>query len=112
MCELCPLSTGDLVHAVKGASGLQLLSGAPPLLCHKVAASIHLIDPMTMRGYDVSSVEFWRTPIAPCCTRKHLTEFVVLNVEDVEAPSMGTPARHHLAGRQKMRLSDIEVARV
>jgi len=48
----------------------------------------------------------------PVCTRAHLTEFIVLNVEPVQMAEAGTPARHNLPGRGKMTLADIEVARV
>jgi len=41
-----------------------------------------------------------------------MTEFVVLYVVEVEAPERGTRAKHHLAGRGKMKLADVEVARV
>merc|ERR1719316_1529388 len=50
-------------------------------------------------------------PFEPAATRSQMTEFVVLNVEEVDLPEAGTRAKHHLAGRGKMRLADIEVAR-
>jgi nonsense-mediated mRNA decay protein 3 len=40
-----------------------------------------------------------------------MTEFVVLLVEEVEARDLGSKPKHHLAGRGRMKLADVEVAR-
>jgi len=108
--ELCPVCTDDLVAIPKGYS--QLLNACPPLMiCHKMSTSVHLVDPLTLRGADIPAYEYWKMPFEPAATRSQMTEFVVLNVEEVDLPEVGTRAKHHLAGRGKMRLADIEVAR-
>lgn len=111
-CELCPVCVDDVVHVQPGKNAY--LSGAPPLmLCHKISNAVRLVDPMTLRSYDIPAPEYWKHPLdMPVCTRSHLTEFIVLNVETVGAIEAGTPARHNLPGRGKMTLADIEVARV
>eukprot|EP00928_Gymnodinium_smaydae_P049670 TRINITY_DN3335_c0_g1_i2.p1 TRINITY_DN3335_c0_g1~~TRINITY_DN3335_c0_g1_i2.p1 ORF type:complete len:514 (-),score=123.98 TRINITY_DN3335_c0_g1_i2:299-1840(-) len=111
MATLCPICVDDVVFVPKGHSAA--LSGAAPLmLCHKVSNAIRLLDPLTMRGYDIPANEYWKRPLDPVLSRQHFTEFIVLSIEPVEAPEAGTPAKHNLAGRQKMQLADIEVARV
>jgi len=108
--ELCPVCTDDLVAIPKGHSDL-LNSAAPLMICHKMSTSVHLIDPLTLRGADIPAYEYWKKPFYPAATRGQCTEFVVLNVEEVETPETGTKAKHHLAGRGKMRLADVEIAR-
>lgn len=108
--ELCPVCTDDLVVIPKGHS--QLLNACPPLvICHKMSTSVHLLDPLTLRGADIPAYEYWKKPLEPVATRSQMTEFVVLNVEDVESLEAGSKPKHHLAGRGKMKLADIEVAR-
>lgn len=108
--ELCPVCTDDLVVIPKGFSDL-LNSAAPIMICHKMSTTVHLVDPLTLRGCDIPSYEYWKKPFESAATRSQMTEFTVLNVEDVESPEVGTRAKHHLAGRAKMRLADIEIAR-
>merc|ERR1719162_1506166 len=81
------------------------------MVCHKMSTSVHLIDPLTLRGCDIPAYEYWKMPFQSAATREQCTEFIVLNVEEVERPEAGTRAKHHLAGRGKMKLADIEVAR-
>ncbi|CAE8643579.1 unnamed protein product, partial [Polarella glacialis] len=84
--DLCPICVDDVVHIPKfHSSGL---SGAAPLMiCHKVAQAVRLVDPLTLRNYDIPGAEYWKRPIDnPVCSRQHLTEFVVLNIEPVDAP--------------------------
>eukprot|EP00747_Dinoflagellata_sp_TGD_P163207 gnl/TRDRNA2_/TRDRNA2_181637_c0_seq1.p1 gnl/TRDRNA2_/TRDRNA2_181637_c0~~gnl/TRDRNA2_/TRDRNA2_181637_c0_seq1.p1 ORF type:complete len:533 (-),score=124.40 gnl/TRDRNA2_/TRDRNA2_181637_c0_seq1:284-1882(-) len=112
--ELCSVCVDDIVHVPTGH--LQLLNSAAPLmLCYKVSTTVHLVDPLTCQGVDIPSTEYWSKPVYSVCNRKHLTEFVVLNVELVDrgevAGPAGTAPKHHLAGRGKFLLADIEVAK-
>jgi nonsense-mediated mRNA decay protein 3 len=108
--ELCPVCTDDLVVIPKGHSDL-LSASSPLMICHKMSTSVHLLDPLTLRGCDLPAYEYWKRPLEPAATRSQMTEFVVLNVEEVKLPETGTRAKHHLAGRGKMKLADIEIAR-
>lgn len=110
LCDLCPICVDDVVHVPKGHSNK--LSGAAPLmLCHKVTNAVRLVDPTTLRSYEVPVEEYWKRPLSTVCRREHLQEFIVLNVEPVELTEAGTPAKHNLPGRGKMSLADVEVAR-
>mmetsp|Transcript_57640 Transcript_57640/g.100875 ORF Transcript_57640/g.100875 Transcript_57640/m.100875 type:complete len:525 (+) Transcript_57640:78-1652(+) len=108
--DLCTVCMDDLVYVPRGHS--QLLNAASPaMLCHKVSTAVHLLDPLTKRGCDLPAYEFWKKPLEAVAERSQMTEFIVLNVEPVDAPEAGSRAKHHLAGREKMQLADIEVAR-
>eukprot|EP00416_Gambierdiscus_australes_P020854 CAMPEP_0171078714 /NCGR_PEP_ID=MMETSP0766_2-20121228/14804_1 /TAXON_ID=439317 /ORGANISM="Gambierdiscus australes, Strain CAWD 149" /LENGTH=367 /DNA_ID=CAMNT_0011535859 /DNA_START=33 /DNA_END=1133 /DNA_ORIENTATION=+ len=111
LCELCPICVDDVVHVPKGHSAH--LNGAPSLmLCSKVSNFIRFVDPTTTRCYDLPTNEYWKRPFgASICTRSHLTEFVILNVEPVEVPEAGTPAKNRGGPRKKLELADVEVAR-
>jgi len=108
--ELCPVCTDDLVAIPKGWSDL-LNSASPIMICHKMSTAVHLIDPLTLRGCDIPAYEYWKKPFDSAACREQCTEFIVLNVEEVETPEMGTRPKHHLAGRNKMKLADVEIAR-
>merc|ERR1719433_660951 len=112
LCEICPVCVDDVIHVPRGHASS--LSGAAPLmLCHKVTNSLRLVDPLTMRCYDIPTSEYFKRPFdASVATRAHLTEFMVINIEPVELPEAGTPAKHNLAYRGRMKLADVEVAKV
>lgn len=110
MCELCTICVDDVVHVPKGHCSA--LNGAPPLmLCHKVTNAVRLVDPVTLRSFDIPTPEYWKRPLDSVCRRDHLTEYVVLNVDPVDRTEAGSTARHNLPGRGKMSLADVEVAR-
>jgi len=113
LCELCPVVVDDLVYIPKGVSSH--LSGAASLmLCHKVSNAIRLVDPQTLRGYDVPPDAYFKRPFTTVCSRAHMTEYMVLNVELLEEKEKqtATPAKHHVPGRGKYAVGDVEVARV
>lgn len=111
MCDLCSLCVDDLVYIPPNARND--FGGVPPLMvCYKVSSTIHLVDPTTLKGYDIPSIEYFKKPLESVCQRQHLTEYVVLDVTKIDAPPpAGTPARHNIGGRHKMALADIEIAR-
>jgi len=111
MCDLCTLCVDDLIYIPPNAR--EAFGGVAALMvCYKVSTTIHLVDPTTLKGYDIPSIEYFKKPLESVCQRHHLTEYVVLNVEKIDAPPpAGTPAKHNIAGRHKMALAEIEVAR-
>jgi len=82
------------------------------MLCHKVSTAIRLVDPLTLRAYDVPPPEYFKRPFPVVCSRNNLTEYMVLNVELCENTSTATPARHHVPGKGKLAVGDVEVMRV
>eukprot|EP00922_Rhytidocystis_sp_ex-Travisia-forbesii_P025147 GHVS01036938.1.p1 GENE.GHVS01036938.1~~GHVS01036938.1.p1 ORF type:complete len:588 (+),score=76.19 GHVS01036938.1:110-1873(+) len=78
---LCPLCKDDLVYLPPKVSNV--FGGAGPfLLVTKVSTVIHLMDPTTLRRLEVSAEKFWKNPFDSVLQRSHLSEFVVLDVED------------------------------
>jgi len=110
-CDICPICADDLVFVPRGHSAL--LSGADPLmLCQRVTNSIRLISPLTLRVHNIPTPEYWKRPLDPVCTRAHLTEFIVLNVELLkqETPAE-TSQPSQRGGRSRFALADVEIAR-
>lgn len=68
-------------------------------ICTRVGNSLHLVDPSTLQGCDVTTPVYWRTSFDPIATVTDLVEFTVLDVE----PSGPT--------RGKFVLADAQVAR-
>jgi len=109
-CELCPVCPDDLVYVPKEHA--RQLSGASQLmLCYKVSTAIRLMDPITMRSFDIAPEHYFKRPVKSISTRQHMTEFIVLNIELVEEAKLGTPQNRNV-GSRKHALADIEVARV
>jgi nonsense-mediated mRNA decay protein 3 len=111
LCDLCSLCVDDLIYVP--AAARNDFGGVPPLMiCYKISSTIHLVDPSTLKGYDIPSIEYFKRPLESVCQRQHLTEYTVLDVTKIDAPPpAGTPARHNIGGRHKMALAEIEVAR-
>lgn len=109
--EICSVCKDDLVYVPKEVTALH--GGVPSLmLCHRVTAGIHLVDSPTQKGMDICSAEYWRRPFQSVCNRRHLTEFIVLDVELCDEDVELTQSKHFSGGRNKFQLADIELARV
>lgn len=86
------------------------------MLVNKVSTVISLVDPNTLQGCDVVNSKYWENPFTSVLTRRHLTEFVVLDVEDIHKESVidNNPGRIKLSGntRKKFRLCQVELAKL
>ncbi len=79
-CEMCPVCKDDLVYLPSHVR--TKLGGFPSVaLVTKVTTAVHLVDPVTGRTAQVQGTEYWKYPFETVGSRKHLTEFTVLNVE-------------------------------
>eukprot|EP00922_Rhytidocystis_sp_ex-Travisia-forbesii_P025146 GHVS01036936.1.p1 GENE.GHVS01036936.1~~GHVS01036936.1.p1 ORF type:complete len:624 (+),score=76.49 GHVS01036936.1:77-1873(+) len=89
---LCPLCRDDLVYLSPKISSI--FGGVGPfLLVTKVSTVIHLIDPATLRRLEVSAEKYWKNVFDSILQRSHLSEFVVLDVEEpVHLPKRTTAA--------------------
>mmetsp|Transcript_101332 Transcript_101332/g.291975 ORF Transcript_101332/g.291975 Transcript_101332/m.291975 type:complete len:528 (-) Transcript_101332:163-1746(-) len=111
LCELCLVCSDDIVYVPKGHSS-RLNGAAPLLLCYKVSNAIRLVDPLTLRSWDVPPPDYFKRPFQTVCHRAHLTEFMVLNVEVLPDQQAAAAFRHHVPGRGKYAVGDVEVVRV
>jgi len=81
--EICPICKDDVV-CLDPKLAASLGGVSPLLLCYRVTANIHLIDPITLKLVEVSGGSYWHKPIPVLLSSKQLIEFVVLDVETPE----------------------------
>lgn len=122
--DIAPICRDDLVFLPKKITAAN--GGLPQLsLVQKVTTSISLLDNATLNGCDVANVKFWEEPFKAVLSRKHLTEFVVLDYEDQD--TVGDHQRSQLGDslveqesvnkkrfgpRRKLKLCEVEILRV
>ena len=69
---------------------------------------VHVVDIKTMRTHEIASPKYWEHQFNPICSRERLTEFIVLNISDVDFDVETSRA----AARNRFRLVQVEIARV
>uniref|UniRef100_A0A7S0RDD9 60S ribosomal export protein NMD3 n=1 Tax=Pyramimonas obovata TaxID=1411642 RepID=A0A7S0RDD9_9CHLO len=74
-------------------------SFGPIVVCTHITNTVHLLDPLTLRVVNVDCNAYYRQPYTAIMSAKHLTEYVVLDTEDV-GPTNG-----------RWKLTDVQVAR-
>ena len=79
--DICPVCKDDLVYLPREVrtkyGGLSEV-----VLCTKVSTTVHLFDPATGKSVQVPTVEYWKSPFESIANRKHLTEWMVMNVDE------------------------------
>ena len=79
--ELAPVCREDLVFLPPKLQ--RELGGASPIaLVTKVATLIQLLDPINRKSYTLDDNSYWSHGFKAICTRKQLSEFVILNVDE------------------------------
>ena len=79
--EIAPICKGDLVITSKEVSG-----SADLMVVTKLSSSVHLLSPMTLHKVELNSQKVFSTtnkPLTTLLTAKHLTTFVVLDINPV-----------------------------
>ena len=56
----------------------------PMVVVYKISKFIHIIDIHTMQTYEVDPVTYWKNPFKALLGRERLTEFIVLDIENVD----------------------------
>ena len=77
------------------------------MLVYKVTTFVHLVDIHTMRTLELDGPTYYKHQFTPVCSRERLTEFVVINIEDVEFHVDTTRA----AAKNKFKMVRLELAR-
>ena len=81
--ELAPVCRDDLVMLPKATS--KLMGGIGPLvLVYKISKFIHIVDITTMQTFEVDQVNYWKSPFKALLGRERLTEFVIMDIENVD----------------------------
>lgn len=110
--ELCPVCRDDLIRLdakqAQDAGGLGRI-----LVCSKVAAGVHLIDPSTCRTWSLCGNEYWKHGFQPVCQRDRLQKFYVLDVEPVrdETRRKVKPRATKRTALKRWQLCEAEVCR-
>jgi len=108
LVEIAPVCRHDLV--VLSRRLCASLGGVNPLmLCTKVAAAIHLIDPLTLKIVEITPAMYWRDPFAAAMGQGQLVEYVVIDVE-ADSRSQGDYNRK-TAYSEKVVLAEVTLAR-
>ncbi|XP_055381246.1 60S ribosomal export protein NMD3 [Condylostylus longicornis] len=99
--EIPPLSKDSLVCLDKTQQ--RQFGGISPLcLIHRVAKTIHLIDPLTAQIAEVSGINYNRSPFEAICNPNRLTEYTVMDIEIIFDkdrkffPGQGTISNKHV----------------
>jgi nonsense-mediated mRNA decay protein 3 len=104
--EIAPICRDDLVILTPKLQAL--LGGIGPLiLVYKVTTSLHIVDVHTMRTHEIDATCYYKHEFKSLCSRERMTEFIVLNIEDVDFDVSTSRA----AARNKFRMVQVEVAR-
>ena len=84
------------------------LGGIGPLcLVYKVTTSVHLVDVHTMRTFELDGPAYYKNEYTTICNRERLSEFIVVNIEDVDFNVDTTRA----AAKNKFKMVRLELAR-
>lgn len=104
--ELAPICRDDLV--ILPPKIQKALGGIGPLiLVYKMTTCVHVVDIKTMRTHEIASPKYWENPFMPICSRERLSEFIVINIEDVDFDVSTSRA----AARNKFRMVRVELMR-
>ncbi|EQC42670.1 hypothetical protein SDRG_00397 [Saprolegnia diclina VS20] len=102
VAEIAPLCKDDLVILEKR---MAQQCGMSVAVVSRVTTQIHLLDPRTCRRSEVTSDKYWKHPFQALDTGASMVEFIVLDVEPLDAAPKETQDSADL-------LAVIEVARV
>lgn len=79
----------------------------PMVIVYKISKFIHILDIHTMQTYEVDQVTYWTNPFKAMLGRERLTEFVVLDIENIDTNMNDSRA----AIKQKFKQVRVQVAR-
>ena len=83
MVELAPVCRDDMVilpsHLAKDLGGI-----GPMVLVYKISKFIHIVDMHTLQTFEVDQVTYWKNTFKKVLGRERLSEFVVLDIEEID----------------------------
>lgn len=81
--ELAPVCRDDLVILPKALS--KKFGGIGPMvLVTKITQAVHIVDIKTMQTHTIDKATFWQHQFGAVLGRDRLSEFVVLNIENID----------------------------
>ena len=104
--DLAPVCRDDLVILPKALS--KLLGGIGPMvLVYKISKFVHIVDIRTMQTFEIDEKLYYKHIFQATLSRERLSEFVVINIENVDNDFNSSRA----AMRQRYRQVQVEIAR-
>ena len=96
--ELAPICRDDLVILPKSIS--KNLGGIGPMvMVYKISKFVHIVDIKTMQTFEIDKASYWKNCFKSTLGRERMSEFVVMNIENVDTDFNNSRA----AMRQKFR---------
>jgi len=111
LLDLCTVCKDDLVYFTPKLRSQNGGIGSL-LLARKVSTGITLVDPTTLQSCFVAKVKYYENPFYPVCTRRHLTEFVVLDVEVERTEESKITPQKRVGVTKHLQMCQIELARI
>jgi len=54
------------------------------VLCYKISQAVHIVDIKTMQTFELDKATYWRDQFKAVLSRDRLSEFIVLNIENID----------------------------
>ena len=54
------------------------------VLVYKISNSVQIVDIYSMHTYEIDQVTYWKYQFQALCSRDRLTEFIVINIDNVD----------------------------
>lgn len=83
MVELAPICREDLVILPKSLAK-EYGGIGPMVVVYKISKFIHILDIHTMQTYEIDQVSYWKNQFKCLIGRERLTEFIVLDIENID----------------------------
>lgn len=79
----------------------------PLVLVYKISKFVHVVDIHSMQTFEIDNAMYWKNSFTSLLTRERLSEFIVLDIEDMDTNMNDSRA----ALKQKFRQVKVQVAR-
>jgi nonsense-mediated mRNA decay protein 3 len=104
--EIVPICNGDIVCLPKVTS--RALGNIGRLcICTRVTHNIYLINPFTLKSSEMNATIYFRAPFTSITNSKRLTEYMVMNVEQLNKTVTDKSAEPEAEGGGKYALADV-----
>lgn len=108
--EIVPICKDDIV-CLPLATSLALGNIGRLCICTRVTNNIYLINPMTLKSAIMSATIYFRQPFISITNSKKLTEYMVMDVEQLDKTTIDQSAEPDSEGGGKYSLADVWLVR-
>jgi nonsense-mediated mRNA decay protein 3 len=104
--EIVPICNGDIVCLPRTTS--KALGNIGRLcICTRVTHNIYLINPFTLKSSEMNATIYFRAPFKSITNSKRLTEYMVMNIEQLDKMVTDKSAEPDTEGGGKYALADV-----